>query len=371
MLNWMVTGIIGIATVAGCFIIARVTGNEKKTRAGGIFAILSAGGFGYAIASMVEKGLTGPYLVVAALVAIIVPVLIFLTIYNLVKEPSSKESMEKKAISKKVEEISREEESLQKQKESLSEMMKRVKDGQKRLEKEQEIMQVERVKIKEIQIRLEESEAHYSAMETRYQSQIQALKEERDNRRSVREIEYEKQLQILQEAYTAEKAGIYKAHEEEIAEVREAARAEAETAAVQDKEAIIFEKEQLLEERRQLAQEQAELLKEREMLMQEIESLRQEEAEKQRVQKLAEQERQSEATRINRKAIESFDYSNVIEKAKNLQKQGIHDMAILLYQDCLEKLEGERDRQIIEAALADCYIDAGEPGKAKKILAKR
>lgn len=74
--------------------------------------------------------------------------------------------------------------------------------------------------------------------------------------------------------------------------------------------------------------------------------------------------------RKHEKLQEQMKYHNVFEKAEYLRERGKISLAISLYEQALEIVNDVSQKEILKKALADCYLDAGEPGKAKKLLAE-
>ncbi len=149
--------------------------------------------------------------------------------------------------------------------------------------------------------------------------------------------EYEEERELLRKECEAEKEQIYKKYELE------------------------KEKEERL--RREREEEQERLRRERE---EEQDRLRreQEAAEEERCR--IEREARQEEIRIRTE--KQFAFDNVVKKAEIFRQKGMYPLAITLYQQGIEKSETEEEIKNLRKLLANCYIDAGEPGKARKVL---
>lgn len=356
MSNWSIVGIIGIITVICCLIAGRLTGNRKGVSIGGGGALLSAGGFGYAIAFLVRKGLTGPYLTVAVLVGIIVPVLIFLALYSLVKEVPAKGRTDLK--------ISRDKQRSDLDKERLN--------LQEEMSKQKLQMEIEHRNM--VQAAAEEKRMLLKAL-AKEKKKLDGERAEL-NRRAVSKDgdtpkEYQERLKLLEQKkqeFEKEKQKLEKEKKD----------------LEQEKEDLIQniynlndclnkmeeEKEGLLEryesELKDLADE---LAAEREQKHKAVERLEEMElAYRQR--EIDEEKRRQEAADIRGRSDRKFDYENVIEKGRTLQNKGLYQLAITLYEECYEKVQDENQKNLLLKEIAGCYMDTGEPGKAKRLLAK-
>lgn len=457
MSNWIIVGIIGIITVICCVVTAKLTGNERKTLMGGIFALISAGGFGYAIAYLVRKGLEGPYLTVAVLVGIIVPILIFLTIYNVSKETSPKGSKAERTIDDKIRAVEEDRQNLKKAAKEIDNVKKQMdfekeifeKDKgnlevlRKKIEKERALVEEEKELLAEGKLKLapegrgtapasepadfsEERAVLLKEFEREKEQKEQSFEEERQ--KLIRNMEEEKRK--LQQAFAQEKKKLddasplaaaeeaSKKHLEHINELeicineleqQEAAAREEQdsmkqmlrelnqqqrkmkeetedaatkiqtiedekiqlTAALEQSQRESEEVQQTLErEHRALCDTQAALETERANVTTALDRVR---ALEQQIREREQEEerRRQEAKTIRENTAKSYEYENVIEKGRALQKRGLYQLAITLYEEWSLKLQDENQKQQLLKEMAGCYMDAGETSKAKKLLAKR
>lgn len=474
MSNWSIVGIIGIITVICCLIIGRLTGNRKRVSIGGAGALLSAGGFGYAIAYLVRKGLTGPYLTVAVLVGIIVPVLIFLILYNLAKEmpvkgrsvPSDMKDRQRNSLemAKLQEEMNRQRNSLETERAKLQEEINRQRlqieaertdmaqaaaeekrklllillkekkklerereemdqtaataDGavpkkleehiklfqknkeklikeQENLNKQKEIFEKEQVNIQEKKDSLEQVKAY---LEERQKSLAQerdnlekgkrSLAQERDRleeeknslKKEKEDIEKEKEALTENSCHLDENLGKLEEEKEELNQSVHSLKISLKELKEENQELCIqkehvgkqfqLEKEELLEHYEgQLKLLADELAKEREKKLNALEKLDEMEASINQ-KKIEEEKRRKEAADIRSRTDRKIDYENVIEKGKALQKKGLYQLALTLYEEYYEKVQDESQKHLLLKEIAGCYMDMGEPGKAKRLLAK-
>lgn len=417
MSNIAIVGIIAIATVVCCVIIAKVTGKQKKVTFGGIFAVVSAGGFGYAIAYMVRRGLSGPYLTVAVLVGIIVPVLVFLTVYNLVKDglstnefgtnkkeknsqPSETDKVYIKKVWKEIElskqQIEEDQIELAQDKASLEKIAREVQKQKELIEMEKKQLRKKASEVKEPEVKTvnfadlsQETTKIKQGFEEEKQFLLREFEDEKQE--MLQEFEEERELQAkqmeeekirLRQAFAKEKQLL----EEERAKLQDAAlgeevsqdwkkEAEQEVQMLEEEKLYLGQlvKDANVQQRRmeeELRTLRAELEKEKEALQaalsraEEIENI-------QRQKEIEAEERRKEAVAIHDRQSKFFDFENVMEKAANLQRRGLYQLAVTLYKEYGEKCEDENQKQQLIKAMADCYIDAGEPAKAKRLLAKR
>lgn len=402
MSNWSIVGIIGIITVICCLIAGRLTGNRKGVSVGGGGALLSAGGFGYAIAFLVRKGLTGPYLTVAVLVGIIVPVLIFLTLYNLVKEAPVKGRTDLKISQDK------QRNDLEKERVSFQEDMNKQKlqlEAEHRsmvqaaAEEKRMLLQAlakEKKKLDEERAELNRRAVSKGAdMPNEYQERLKLLEQKKQ------EIEKGKQkLEKDKEDLEKNKEDLEKENEDLVQNIynlndclnKMEEEKEELNQTVQDlnnrlidlqeekegfgtqreliEKAFNSEKEALLKryegELKDLADE---LAAEREQKHRAVEKLEEMEL-TYRQKEIEEEKRRQEAADIRSRADSRFDYESVMEKGRTLQKKGLYQLAITLYEECYEKVQDENQKNLLLKEIAGCYMDTGEPGKAKRLLAK-
>ena len=59
---------------------------------------------------------------------------------------------------------------------------------------------------------------------------------------------------------------------------------------------------------------------------------------------------------------------SMFQKALDLQNKKQYPLAVVLYEQCLEKATDEAELKKIRKALAECYLYMGESVKAKKVL---
>lgn len=409
MSNWSIVGIIGIITVICCLIAGRLTGNRKGVSIGGGGALLSAGGFGYAIAFLVRKGLTGPYLTVAVLVGIIVPVLIFLTLYNLVKEAPVKGRTDLKTSQDK------QRSDLEKERISFLEDM----DKQKlQLEAEHRSMVQAAAEEKRMLLqalakekkKLDEERTELSRravpkgtdMPKEYQERVKLLEQKKQEiEKGKQRLEKEQEgFEKEQESFEREKEGFEKEKEDLIQNIynlndcldKMEEEKEDLNQTVQDlnNRLIVLqeekegfgaqrerieknfnsEKEALLERYEGKLKDLAdELTSEREQKHRAVEKLEKMEL-TYRQKEIDEEKRRQAAADIRSRTDRKFDYENVMEKGRTLQKKGLYQLAITLYEECYEKVQDENQKNLLLKEIAGCYMDAGEPGKAKRVLAK-
>lgn len=123
----------------------------------------------------------------------------------------------------------------------------------------------------------------------------------------------------------------------------------------QRKEREAAEEAERLRKEREAAEEEERLRKEREAA---------EEAERQR------REKEMKLEEIRIRTEQQFAFDNIVKKAETFRKKGMYPLAVTLYQQGIEKAETEEEKRKMRKLLADCYIDAGEPGKARKVLAE-
>ena len=74
---------------------------------------------------------------------------------------------------------------------------------------------------------------------------------------------------------------------------------------------------------------------------------------------------------IHRRTEEQLAFDNIVKKADVFRRKGMYPLAVTLYQQGMESAKTEEEKRYMRKLLADCYIDAGEPGKARKLLAER
>lgn len=471
MSNWSIVGIIGIITVVCCLIVARVTGNKRGVCLGGVGALLSAGGFGYGIAFLVRKGLTGSYLIVAVLVGIIIPVLIFLTLYSLVKEAATGGKELPNSLDKQKAELEKEKTNLQEEKdnqrlameEKHSKAIKAVEEEHNKtikaveekygrtiravedehsktiqameeekvvlvdalvkakskldqvkaeLEEEklsgQETMDLEQKErefaeeketllqkinnLNECINKLEEEKAESGSNVHKLHSHIDRLEEEFEKEKE----EYNRKLQNLHnhinklEEEKAEHSNYVQGLNDSLSRLEnekaqwhsdvndlnecltellgEHERYEAEKNDIT--KGFINERESLLKKHQDELQKLAdELTIERERARTSLEKM-QELEQSYRQKEIEEEMRRQEAAHIRSRTDKKFDYEHVIEKGKMLQKKGLYQLAITLYEERYNKVKDENEKNLLRKEIASCYLDAGEPGKAKRLLAK-
>lgn len=321
MINWITAGVIAAITAVCCFVIAKLTGQEKKTMTAGVFALLSSAGFGYAISNMVQKGMSGVYLAVAVLVGVTVPVLIFMVIYTVVRDPE--ELRQKKMLKNQLAES----EKLKEQYENA------FHEGQAIYDK----------KISELQ---EKCEKEIKRQQDSYKKEFSKQQEA-----------CESKLLNFQKVYEQELLDCQKSYEKQLTENRK----EYEQKIQQYQEAYVKKFGEI---------EAGWMAREKELLSR-IDNLKKQMQEQQRKWLAQESERAEKLRRMQERNRQQTINENVLKKAENLQNKGLPMLAATLYEQCINKTENQAQKEMLRKRLAECYIDAGEPGKAKKVLVER
>ena len=424
MMKWLSVLAVAAVTIICCLILAKITGKERKVRIAGTFALISAGGFAYALSGMVQRGLDGGYLIGSVLVALTVPSLIFFVLYRSVKDKKGKDG--EKVLKERTEQDAKRKEGLEKrlqeavaERNSLREQVKKQKtrmreNTQAAGEKEEKM----RADIERIQ---KESREEIERIKKEYEEKKESLCKEYEEERELLHKECKAEKERLNREHGVDEDRFRREREEEREAVLKECEAEKERICKEcemDKELLRREcemdkkllREEFEEEqerlRREYKEEQERLRRkceeEQENLRRECEeereNLRREcEEEKERIYKECEMDKElfrkeceeeqehlrsvieaanEERRRKEKEAIrireeKQFAFDNIVKKAETFRQRGMHSLAVTLYQQGIEKTESEEERKRMRKLLADCYIDAGEPGKARKVLTER
>lgn len=357
MINWLSVLAVTVVTGICCLIVTKITGKERKVHFAGTFALISAGGFAYALSEMIQRGLSGGYLAGSILISLTIPVLIFFVLYRSVHEAGEKR---KKRVSKgKLEQETNWKEQLEKQLQEAAAESNSLKE-----------------QIKKQRSRIRGNAQAAAEREEKLRANIARIqKESQEETERVKREYIEEQARWLKEREEEQKANKERLRREE-----ERLRKEREAAAEEErqrKERLRREEERLRKER-EAAEEEERQRKER--LRREEERLREErEAEEERQRKEREAAEEAERQRrekemkleeIRIRTEQQFAFANIVKKAETFRKKGMYPLAVTLYQQGIEKAETEEEKRKMRKLLADCYIDAGEPGKARKVLAE-
>lgn len=332
MINWIVAGVIAVITAVCCFVVAKLTGQEKKTMTAGVFALLSSAGFGYVISNMIQKGMNGVYLAVAVLVGVTVPVLIFLVIYRILRDPE--ELRERKMLTDQLEKSEKIKEQYENEFHERQEMYdEKLSEFQEKYEKEKKKQQ-------------ESYKKEFSRQQEAYESKLLKLQED---------SEYE--LLKLQQGHEQELINCKEGYEKQLLESQK----EYEQKILQHQDAC----EKRLEEI-----DAAWMARERELLS-EIDRLKEQISEQENRWFAEKKEREERLRQMQERTQQQTANGSVLKKAENFQKKGLPMLAVALYEQCMSRTEDSAEKESLRKKLAECYIDAGEPGKAKKVLAER
>lgn len=229
MKNWLSVLAVAAVTILCCLAMIRITGKERKVRIAGTFALISAGGFAYALSEMVQRGLDGGYLFGSIMISLTVPCLIFFVLYRTIKDKRG--TAKKKILKERMEWETNQKEDLERQlQEAVSErdsLREQINKQRKRMhankqaagEREEEILSdMERIKKEfheEVESVKRECEADWELMRKESEEEQQRVRKECDEKLALMSREHEAEKERIYKALETEKERLRIQYEEE------------------------------------------------------------------------------------------------------------------------------------------------------------